>query len=53
MFAQTAVRGLSRSLGRLPKRRLSALLRHARNSARLSALRRVVSPREFNKTRWQ
>jgi hypothetical protein len=24
MFAQTAMRGLSRSLGRLPKRRLSA-----------------------------
>jgi hypothetical protein len=51
MFAQTAIRGLSKSLGRLPKRRVSALLRHARISARASALRRVASAREFNGSR--
>jgi hypothetical protein len=35
MFAQTAIRSLFRSLGRLPKRRISALLRHAQRRRRL------------------
>jgi hypothetical protein len=49
MFTQTDIRSLSGSLNRLPKRRVSALFRHAPNSARTLVLRRVVFTSRFQR----